>query len=91
MRRRRGRSHRRRTGVRFLPFSIPELIADRQAKRDAITAAVRACAEEDRAEAVLLGGAPFAGLAASLAEETGAAVLDGVEASVARLGGMARR
>ena len=74
-------------GVRFLPFSIAELIGDRHAKRDAIAAAVRACAKEDRAEAILLGGAPFAGLAASLAEETGAAVLDGVEASVARLAG----
>jgi Asp/Glu/hydantoin racemase len=81
-------------GVCFLPFSIVELIGDRQARRGAIAAAVRACAEEERAEAVLLGGAPFAGLAASLAKETGAAVLDGVEASVARLAGpagMARR
>jgi allantoin racemase len=81
-------------GVRFLPFSIAELIGDRQVRRGAIAAAVRACAEEERAEAVLLGGAPFAGLAASLAKETGAAVLDGVEASVARLAalaGMARR
>jgi Asp/Glu/hydantoin racemase len=71
-------------GVRFLPFSIPELIADRESPREAIAAAVRACATEG-ADAVLLGGAPFAGLAASLASETGQIVLDGVEASVVRL------
>jgi allantoin racemase len=70
--------------VCFLPFSIPELIADRESRREAIVAAVRACAEEG-AEAVLLGGAPFAGLAAPIARETGLIVLDGLEASVARL------
>jgi Asp/Glu/hydantoin racemase len=76
-------------GVRFLPFSIAELIRDRGARQDAIAAAVRACVEEMRAEAVLLGGAPFAGLAASIAEVTGATVLDGIEASMARLAGPA--
>jgi Asp/Glu/hydantoin racemase len=72
--------------VCFLPFSIPEMIADRESRLGAVTAAVRACAEAG-AEAVLLGGAPFAGLAASLARKTGLIVLDGVEASVVRLVG----
>jgi len=72
--------------VRFLPFSIPEMIADRESRLGAVTAAVRACAEAG-AEAVLLGGAPFAGLAASLARKTGLTVIDGVEASVVRLVG----
>jgi Asp/Glu/hydantoin racemase len=70
--------------VRFLSFSIPEMIADREGRLDEVAAAVRACAGA-RAEAVLLGGAPFAGLAASVARETGLVVLDGVEASVVRL------
>jgi allantoin racemase len=70
--------------VRFLTFSIPEMIADREGRLDEVTAAVRACADEG-AEAVLLGGAPFAGLAAALARKTGLIVLDGVEASVVRL------
>ena len=70
--------------VRFLASSIPEMIADRESRLDEITAAVRACAEAG-AEAVLLGGAPFAGLAAPLARKTGLLVLDGVEASVVRL------
>jgi allantoin racemase len=72
-------------GVRFLPFSNAEMIADRPSRRPAIAAAVRACADEDGAETVLLGGAPFAGLAASLSQETGVVVLDGVEASVVAL------
>ena len=75
----------RLVGIRMLPFSIPEMIADRKSRRDAIAAAVRACLEDDGAEAVLLGGAPFAGLAASLARETRTIVLDGVEASVVRI------
>jgi allantoin racemase len=70
--------------VRFLAFSIPEMIADRESRLDEVTAAVRACVEAG-AEAVLLGGAPFAGLAAPLARKTGLLVLDGVEASVVRL------
>jgi allantoin racemase len=72
--------------VRFLPFSIPEMIADRESRLNAVTAAIRDCAEAG-AEAVLLGGAPFAGLAVSLARKTGLVVLDGVEASVVRLMG----
>jgi allantoin racemase len=72
--------------VRFLSFSIPEMIADREGRLDGVTAAVLACAEAG-AEAVLLGGAPFAGLAAPLARKTGLIVLDGVEASVVRLVG----
>ena len=70
--------------VRFLTFSIPEMIADREGRLDEVGAAVRACAAAG-VEAVLLGGAPFAGLAAPLVQKTGLIVLDGVEASVVRL------
>ena len=64
--------------VKILPFSIPEMIADREARLADIAAAVRGCAPG----AVLLGGAPFAGLAAAVARETGRIVIDGVEACV---------
>ena len=64
--------------VRVLPLSIPEMIADREGARALIMEAVRGC----HGEAVLLGGAPFAGMAHDAARETGKVVLDGVEACV---------
>lgn len=67
--------------VHILPFSIPELVANRPGRRAAIAAAMRACPEG----AVLLGGAPFAGLAFALAQETGRIVLDGVAACIEAL------
>jgi Asp/Glu/hydantoin racemase len=66
------------TEIRILPTPIPDMIANREAHYDAIADAVRACA----GDAVLLGGAPLAGLGAKMTEKTGAIVLDGVEASV---------
>ena len=69
------------SAVHILPFSIPEMIANRDGLRADVLAAVRTC----DAEAVLLGGAPFAGMAVSLAREAGTVVLDEVEASVAAL------
>ncbi len=77
-------------GVHFLPFSIGELVKDRDARREAITEAARACIVQDRAEAVLLGGAPFAGMADALARETGVVVLDGMAASVDQIVGAIR-
>lgn len=64
--------------IRVLPTPIPRMIADREAHYDAIAEAVRACA----GDAILLGGAPLAGLGAKMTEKTAATVLDGVEASV---------
>ena len=68
----------RLTEIRILPTPIPDMIANREAYYDALADAVRACA----GDAVLLGGAPLAGLGAKMTEKTGATVLDGVEASV---------
>jgi allantoin racemase len=68
----------RLTEIRILSMSIPDMIANREAYYDALADAVRACA----GDAVLLGGAPLAGLGAKMTEKTGAIVLDGVEASV---------
>jgi allantoin racemase len=64
--------------IRILPVSIPEMIANREAHLGALDGAIRACA----GDAVLLGGAPLAGLGVKMARETGLTVLDGVEASV---------
>ena len=61
----------------FLPFSIADMVADRWARRAEIAAAIEAQAEGP----ILLGGAPFAGMAATLARETGRDVIDGVEAA----------
>ena len=63
------------------PFSIAQMIAERDARRAEIVEAVRGC----RSEVVLLGGAPFAGLAQGIARETGKIVLDGVEACLAAI------
>ena len=64
--------------VNVLPFSIAEMIADREATRARIVAAVR----QVPSEIVLLGGAPFAGMALAVAGATGKRVLDGVGACV---------
>ena len=64
--------------IQVLPFSIPDMIANRDRARAHIVDAVRHCPSE----VVLLGGAPFAGLAQSIAQATGKIVLDGVEACV---------
>jgi allantoin racemase len=64
--------------IHVLPMSVADMIANRDAYRWAVAKAIRASSPS----AVLLGGAPFAGLGAPMAEETGAVVLDGVEAVV---------
>jgi allantoin racemase len=65
--------------IRILPIPIPDMIADREAHLGALADAIRACASD----AILLGGAPLAGLGAKMTKETGVTVLDGVEASIA--------
>jgi allantoin racemase len=62
-----------------LSCSIPDFVENRTSRRNEILAAIRAC----KGEAVLLGGAPFAGLGAEMTHETGTLTLDGVAASVA--------
>ncbi|WP_246482557.1 aspartate/glutamate racemase family protein [Methylopila capsulata] len=69
-------------GLRLVRAGVRDLIADRAGHRAEVLAAVRACVELDGAEAVLLGGAPFAGFAEEIAAEAGAPVLDGVAAAV---------
>jgi allantoin racemase len=62
----------------ILSCSIPDLVKNRTSHRNEILAAIRAC----KGEAVLLGGAPFAGLGDEMTHETGTLTLDGVAASV---------
>jgi allantoin racemase len=73
---------RQLASLRIVEPSVRDLIADRGAHRDEIVAAVFACIREDGAEAVLLGGAPFAGFAAEIAGELPVRALDGVAAAV---------
>jgi allantoin racemase len=72
--------------VLALPFSIAEMVEDRDAARAEIVRAVLGCQDG----AVLLGGAPFAGIAAGIARETGRIVLDGVEACIETVDRLAR-
>jgi allantoin racemase len=65
--------------ILILSCSILDLVENRASFRNEILAAIRAC----RGEAVLLGGAPFAGLGSEMTHETGKLTLDGVAASVA--------
>ena len=60
------------------PSSLYRHVASREEVLALIVDAVRHCPSE----VVLLGGAPFAGLAQSIAQATGKIVLDGVEACV---------
>jgi allantoin racemase len=68
--------------LRFLPGTVPDLIRDRAAYRSAIADAVAACIV-DGAQAVLLGGAPFAGIHREIDSATEVPVLDGLGAAVA--------
>lgn len=77
--------------IRILPFSIAEVAAERDRLTHSIASEVAACAAACRAEAILLGGAPFAGMAAGLSADVDVPVLDGVEACVERLTGDLRR
>ena len=65
--------------ILVLSCSILDLVENRASHRNGILAAICAC----KGEAVLLGGAPFAGLSAEMTHETGKLTLDGVAASVA--------
>lgn len=72
----------RLASLRFIDVPVATLIADPAGHRHAILAAIAASWAIDKADAVLLGGAAFAGMAADLAEESGMVVLDGVLAAI---------
>ena len=68
--------------LRVLPGRIADYVAQRESRRDEVAREVEACVEAG-AEAVLLGGAPFAGEAARIASAV--CLIDGVESAVEEL------
>jgi allantoin racemase len=68
--------------LRFLPHSVIDVIRDRDRILAAAAEACQGCIGSDGAQAVLLGGAPFAGAAHEIARRTVAPVIDGVEAAI---------
>jgi Asp/Glu/hydantoin racemase len=68
--------------IRTIPRTGGEIAKDPDAALPDLAAACRACAEEDRAEAVILGGAAMAGLAARLQPSCPVPILCSVEAGV---------
>lgn len=80
----------RLVALRFLAATVPDLIRDRAAYRSAIADAVAACIA-DGAQAVLLGGAPFAGIHREIGSGMGVPVLDGLGAAVAAASDEMRR
>lgn len=69
--------------LRFLPHAVTDVIRDRAALTSAIVETIEDCARRDGAQAVLLGGGPFSGLAAELNERTAVPILDGLQAAFA--------
>ena len=76
--------------VRASDIPVLDLEKGNPATRARISAEIRAAIAEDRAEAVVLGCAGMTDLAASLSEEHGLPVLDGVVCAVAFCEGIAR-
>jgi Asp/Glu/hydantoin racemase len=68
--------------LRFLPHGVIDVIRERDRVMASATDACQACIRADGAQAVLLGGAPFAGAGQEIARHTAAPVIDGVEAAV---------
>ncbi|ACL60742.1 aspartate/glutamate racemase family protein [Methylobacterium nodulans] len=67
-------------GIRTIAPTGAEIARDPDAALARLAAACRACAEEDAADVVVLGGAALAGLAARIAPEVPVPVLCSVEA-----------
>lgn len=69
-------------GARWLDLTGPQLVADPTAAEDAVRAACLRTIEEDGAEALVLGGAAFAGMAERLATELPVPVIAPIRAAV---------
>jgi allantoin racemase len=64
--------------TRFLKGAVLDVAKDRAAFSNALVALANACVEENGAQAILLGGAPFAGMSADLAGRIVVPVFDGL-------------
>ncbi len=73
------------TGIRLTPGDPRLLTADPQALEDALGQAVKRCLEEDKAEAVIIGGGPLGQAALGLARKFNAPVIAPISAAVRRL------
>ena len=71
------------SAIRFLEGGVLDIAADRARFCDAMAAAAAACATEDGAEAVLFGGAPFAGVGRELAGRAIVPLVDGLTSAIA--------
>ena len=70
--------------LRFLDVTVLEAARNRSAVERAALEAAKDCAEREGAEAILLGGAPFAGMARAIGPRMAAPVYDGLEAAIER-------
>jgi allantoin racemase len=68
--------------LRFLGVSVLGAARDRAALARAVLEIVSECVSQDGAEAVLLGGAPFAGLGRALAQRGTVPIYDGLESAI---------
>ena len=68
--------------LRFLDVSVLEAARHRASVEKAALAAIDQCVKADGAEAILLAGAPFAGMARVLAQGAATPIYDGLEAAV---------
>jgi allantoin racemase len=73
----------RLVALQFLSASVTDVVRDRAALIPAIVDAVAQCAARHGAEAVLLGGGPFVGLAHEVGAQTAVPILDGLHAAIA--------
>jgi len=72
----------RLVAVRFLGVSVLDAARDRAALEHAVFDAVHECVSQDGAEAVLLGGAPFAGVGRALTRRGTVPIYDGLETAI---------
>ena len=72
----------RLVALRFLGVSVLDAARDRAALEHAVFDAVHECVSHDGAEAVLLGGAPFAGVGRALTRRGTVPIYDGLETAI---------
>jgi Asp/Glu/hydantoin racemase len=68
--------------LRFLDISVLDAARDRVAVQAAALAAANDCVKREGAEAVLFGGAPFAGIGRTLSPHVAAPLYDGLETAI---------
>jgi allantoin racemase len=73
---------RQLTTIRFLSGSVLDVAENRAGFLEAIAAAANACAQENGAQSVLLGGAPFAGAPRELAGRVAVPLFDGLASAI---------